>query len=117
MTTKPKQEEKYTQGYWVEVQRARIAGGVSAEKLGWEVGVGGLVKNNLLGLTSYVEYGIPYLNGRLQFDFTSNYEWSPYLSVGVPIPVEEFNLEPYLSWQLASGVKKPKLGLKVQYMF
>lgn len=104
------------QGYWVELEKARLAGGVSAEKKGWEMGAGALYKEKLFGLTGYVQYGIPYLQGRLQIDFTADKQWRPYFVVGIPLPLENVRLEPHILWSLEKDAN-PQLGLRVQYQF
>lgn len=117
MTTKPKEEEKYIQGYWVELEKARLAGGVSAEKRGVEVGLGAVLRENVLGITSYIQYGLTYLQGRWQLDLVPNENWTSQITVGIPITLSEFKLEPHLTFPIEEGFKAPKLGLRVQYQF
>ncbi len=116
MTTKPKEEEIYVQGYWVELEKARLLGGVSAAKRGWEVGLGVLYKDKQLGVTGYLQYGLPILNCRLQIDLLKDKELSSHLSLGIPIPLNQFTLEPHLIWPLEE-TKEAKIGMRLQYHF
>lgn len=115
MTRRPSVEENYVQGYWVELQNARILGGVSAARQGWEVGLGVLYAESDLGLTGYLQYELPVFNCRLQMDRLAE-QWLPQLNLGIPIPWKQFKLEPHLIWQLDKSAHG-KLGLRIQYQF
>lgn len=117
MTKEPQRNDpKYTQGYWVELDKARLAGGVSAETQGWEVGAGAVYKEDSFGLTGYLQYGIPFLQGRLQVDLMSDKQWQPHIALGVPLPLGTVKFESHILWALGKD-SKPKLGLRVQYQF
>ncbi len=119
VTASPKEDDIYVQGYWVEYEKARLlGGGVSAARESWEVGLGLLYKEKQLGLTGYVQYGLPALNCRLQLDLQREQRWlPPHLSLGIPIPYQQFKLEPpHLVWPLEEPAQA-KLGMRLQYQF
>ncbi|NMB01144.1 MAG: hypothetical protein GX971_06430 [Firmicutes bacterium] len=89
---------------------------MSTEKEGWEVGAGAVYKEELFGFTGYLQYGVPFLQGRLQVDFTTDKRWQPQFALGMPLPLENVKLEPHILWSLEKDTK-PKLGLRVQYQF
>mgnify|MGYP000961119190 CR=1 FL=1 len=119
MTSKPhKEAPDYSQGYWVEFQKQRMAGGVSAEAQNWEGGLGAVINGQLFGLTGYVQYSLEFLTGRFQIDLLSNKEWLPQFTVGVPIQIKDFKVEPHLKWSLDKDYPtNPRVGLRVQYVF
>ena len=110
---------EYTQGYWVEFQKNRLAGGVSAEAHNLEGGLGAVYSDKHFGLTGYVEYSIPYfLASRFQLDLLTNQEWRPQLSFGVPIEYKSFIVAPHLLFTLKKDYPhNPKAGLRVQFVF
>lgn len=116
MTPTPKEQEIYVQGYWVELQKKRIAGGVSAEKQGLEVGLGAVYQEEKFGLTGYLQSAVEIFHGRLQIDLMQEQKWLSQLSVGVPIGIEALKLEPHVLWPIEKNAK-PKFGLRVQYQF
>lgn len=102
----------------MELAKERFAGGVSAEAHNWEGGLGAVYADKLFGLTGYLQYSLEFLVGRFQVDFLSNREWTPQLTVGVPIKLNDFKIEPHLLWSLQKDYpNNPRLGLRVQYVF
>lgn len=121
MTSKPQIQEdtQYEQGYWVEFQKGRLSGGVSAQARRVEGGLGAVYRDKKLGVTGYMQYSLlPFVQGRLQIDLLSDQRWVPQFTVGVPISLEDFRLEPHLLWSLEKEAsRKPRLGLRAQYVF
>lgn len=110
------EQPKYKQGYWVELQKGRFAGGVSAEANHWEGGLGIVSSQKMLGATGYLQYSLPLILGRMQVDFLSDRSWYSEFVVGIPIMLEDFKLEPHVALPFKQNTK-PKLGLKAQYLF
>lgn len=118
MTTSSKQETEYERGYWVEIEKKRIAGGVSAEAGRIEGGIGGVYGEEQLGLTGYLQYGVPLFQGRIQLDLMEDRQWVPKLVFGIPLKWQQLKFEPHMVWPLAKDKPEPpRLGLKVQYVF
>lgn len=118
MTTKPAADLEYEQGYWVEFEKQRIAGGVSAQARNIEGGLGAVYVKEQFGITGYLQYALPFLQGRMQIDLTGDQSWSPKLSLGIPLKWEKLKIEPHLAWSLEKDKPKiPKLGLRLQYLF
>lgn len=118
MTTKRVEELEYERGYWVEFTKQRIAGGVSAQARNIEGGLGAVYVNEQFGITGYFQYALPFLQGRMQIDFTADQKWSPQLSFGIPLRWQQLKVEPHLAWPLEKDRPiSPKLGLRMQYLF
>lgn len=89
---------------------------MSAELEGWEVGAGALYTDELFGFTGYLQYGISFLQGRVQVDFTSDKRWQPYFVLGMPLPIKSVKLEPHMMLPF-DDLKDLSFGLRVQYQF
>ena len=118
MTPERKKETEFVQGYWVEMQNGRLAGGVSAKTSNIEGGLGAVYTEEKWGLTGYVQYTLPYLFGRVQLDLLSDQRWVPQISAGIPLSWQQFKLEPHLGLALEKDKTiQPRFGLRVQYEF
>lgn len=109
---------EFEQGYWVEVEKSRIAGGVSAQARNVEGGLGAVYVNEQFGVTGYLQYALPFMQGRMQIDLTGDQKWRPQVSFGIPFRWEQLKFELHLAWSLEKDKpKEPKLGLRMQYVF
>ena len=118
MTPEKPKEKEFTQGYWVEWQSGRLAGGVSAQTGNVEGGLGAVFAQQQWGVTGYVQYKLPFLFGRVQLDLLHDQRCVPQLALGIPLAWRQFRLEPQLG--LSFEKDKPmqtRLGLRVQYGF
>jgi len=118
VTSEPKEEGEFIQGYWVEIQNGRLAGGVSAQTASVEGGLGAVYSEDKWGLTGYVQYELAYLFGRVQLDLLSDQRWVPQFTVGVPLSWQQFKFQPHLglTWEKDKPVQ-PRFGVRVQYVF
>ena len=116
--TSERKEAEFAQGYWVEWQDKRFAGGVSAEALNFEGGLGAVYAQEEWGVTGYLQYALPFLSGRIQVDLLSDQRWVPQVVFGVPLTYGQLKLEPNLVWTLEKDKPtEPSFGIRVQYTF